>query len=832
MASTTFENGTTIIEADWFNDVNDYVYGGVFPPGTVVSILNGGTGADNATVARINLGTEIGVDVQEYSDFLQDLIEATNGVVIKTGSEVLTREIEGTPNLIIVTNGSGVDGNPTITVGSNVYQVGGADVLVADGGTGASTASDARTNLGVAIGTNVQAHSSQLDSVAALASTGIMVRTAADTVTARSVDVSAGMGIAVTNGDGVSGNPTLSMDIGNLTHAAPDTVDYLPIYDVSGSVTRYSTVGEVASAGAAGVSSLTGTANQITASASTGAVTLSVPHQFNIGSSASGPSEVRLFEDTDNGSNKITLIAPSSITSDGVLTLQETTGTIYSSNGTDVAVADGGTGASNALTARTNLGVAIGTDVQAYDPDLDAIAGLTSAADKGIMFTGTNTAATYTLTAAALTVLDDTTVSNMVNTLGGASAQGSGGIVRETSPTLTTPVLGTATATTINSAAITAPTTTVGGNIILKEGTNNGTNTLTIQAPASTADVTATFQAVTGTVVVTGGTDLTVADGGTGVSTMTTAYAPVCAGTTATGALQVASTGLSTSGYVLTSNGASAVPSFQAAAAGGILSRNVYDASSTWTKVTSPVPGANSMTLVQIWGSGGSGGNASSGDGAGGGGGGCYLERWILTSTLGVTETVSIGAAAGQGVTGSVGNDGGFTAFGAHVTGYGGGGGGRAAGLGGGGGGGGCPCQTGTAGATAGGDAGALGGTGGASGLPGGSNYFGGGGGGSSSAGGGVAGAGGGGGGGGNNGAVAGGTGGASIWGGGGGGGCSDTSTGGVAGVSTYGGNGGAGGGNGGAPGNGTQPGGGGGGAEAQTSGAGGSGRIIVTVFG
>ena len=51
---------------------------------------------------------------------------------------------------------------------------------------------------------------------------------------------------------------------------------------------------------------------------------------------------------------------------------------------------------------------------------------------------------------------------------------------------------------------------------------------------------------------------------------MTTPYAPVCAGTTATGALQVASTGLSTSGYVLTSNGASALPSFKAAPSGNI----------------------------------------------------------------------------------------------------------------------------------------------------------------------------------------------------------------------------------------------------------------------
>ena len=59
-----------------------------------------------------------------------------------------------------------------------------------------------------------------------------------------------------------------------------------------------------------------------------------------------------------------------------------------------------------------------------------------------------------------------------------------------------------------------------------------------------------------------GGT-LIVGNGGTGVSTMTTAYAPVCAGTTATGSLQVASTGLSTSGYVLTSTGASSLPAFQ-----------------------------------------------------------------------------------------------------------------------------------------------------------------------------------------------------------------------------------------------------------------------------
>ncbi len=55
-----------------------------------------------------------------------------------------------------------------------------------------------------------------------------------------------------------------------------------------------------------------------------------------------------------------------------------------------VPVNKGGTGATDAATARTNLGLAIGTDVQAYDAQLADIAGLTTTADNFIVGNGSN----------------------------------------------------------------------------------------------------------------------------------------------------------------------------------------------------------------------------------------------------------------------------------------------------------------------------------------------------------------------------------------------------------------------------------------------------------
>jgi hypothetical protein len=145
--------------------------------------------------------------------------------------------------------------------------------------------------------------------------------------------------------------------------------------------------------------------------------------------------------------------------------------------------------------------------------------------------------------------------------------------------------------------SIAALSTTAFGRGLLEQAdaatarTTLGLGTIATQAANSVA--------ITGGAV-TGITDITVADGGTGRSTSTTAYGIIAAGTTATGAHQTISPG--TSGQVLRSNGASALATFQALT---ITNREVVtfpsavaqgDNASAWV-----CPATGTLVSVDIW---------------------------------------------------------------------------------------------------------------------------------------------------------------------------------------------------------------------------------------
>jgi hypothetical protein len=116
-------------------------------------------------------------------------------------------------------------------------------------------------------------------------------------------------------------------------------------------------------------------------------------------------------------------------------------------------VANGGTASATAAAARTALGLAIGTDVQAYNALLAALATLApTVADTMVYTTGVNTVTTAALTAFARTLLDDADA---------AAARATLGVLGKTG------LLGSVTGVNLNVGATDTPITMVSANYIV-----------------------------------------------------------------------------------------------------------------------------------------------------------------------------------------------------------------------------------------------------------------------------------------------------------------------------------------------------------------------------
>jgi len=210
----------------------------------VVPVSLGGTGASTASNARSNLGLAIGTNVQAYDaglNALSGLTPSANtfpyytgpGTAALTNISPLGRSIiddtslleihntlELTPDLDIQTFDSNLQAISDTILGANQFPyftstftaapatlTPFARTLLDD-----SSASTARTTLGVSIGADVQAFDTTLASLATYNTNGLLTQTAVDTFTGRTLTGTFDQ-ITVTNGDGVSGNPTLTLPI-------------------------------------------------------------------------------------------------------------------------------------------------------------------------------------------------------------------------------------------------------------------------------------------------------------------------------------------------------------------------------------------------------------------------------------------------------------------------------------------------------------------------------------------------------------------------------------------------------------------------------------------
>lgn len=83
--------------------------------GGVLNLASGGTAAVDAPTARINLGLQIGTNVQGYNLDLQGLSSlAGNGILTRTSAGNFTERTITGQAYLPVTNGNGVAGNPTM----------------------------------------------------------------------------------------------------------------------------------------------------------------------------------------------------------------------------------------------------------------------------------------------------------------------------------------------------------------------------------------------------------------------------------------------------------------------------------------------------------------------------------------------------------------------------------------------------------------------------------------------------------------------------------------------------------------------------------------------
>lgn len=324
---------------------------------------------------------------------------------------------------ITITNGTGVDGNPTfdfdtaevdftaaidaigaLTPAANKlpYFTGATTAANADFTTFARTlvddadASTARTTLGVAIGSNVQAYDAELAALAGLTSAADKVPYFTGSGTASTADFTSFGRSLVDDANSSAARTTLGVVIGTDVQAQD-----AELAAIAGLTSAADKVPYFTGSGTAGLADFTTYGRSLVddADAATARTTLGLVIGTNV---QAQDAELAALAGLTSAADTLPYF-----TGSGTATTTSLTSTGRS------LIDDTSTSA-----MRTTLGLVIGTDVQAQDAELASIAGLTSAADKLPYFTGSGTAALADFSSTGRSLVDDASTSAMRTTLG------------------------------------------------------------------------------------------------------------------------------------------------------------------------------------------------------------------------------------------------------------------------------------------------------------------------------------------------------------------------------------------------------------------------------